>query len=81
MKNASQAPDISLLIVVLPLHYFGRGVSYSANKGLPHFVGARRRYTFGESEIRNFDVKLIVDHDIGRVQVSVDNLLLHVQIS
>ena len=68
-KDAPRTPDIDFLIVVLPRkHDFGGAVVAGRDvSGHAQFLDAR------EAEIADFQVAILVDEEITRFEVAVDD--------
>ena len=78
VNDAAQTPDVGLVIVRLVLHDLRTSVDQRAHKGVHQL--RRVLQVLGEPEVHQLDAVVLVDHDVRRVQVSVHDPLVDVQV-
>ena len=72
--NAAQTPYIDFLVVLHLLDELGAHVVGGAHMGLQESLFVLE--FSGEAEVSEFDIFVLVQEDVGGLDVSVDNLLL-----
>jgi hypothetical protein len=68
-KNATRAPDVNLHIVLLPREHDFRGTVVARGHITRHLGVLDSR----ETEIANLEIAVLIDQDVARLQVAVNN--------